>query len=157
MSSFTNALILDVNADGKTFLVHEEFEYLVGAMSSCRKITVQKGFKTDLASIPSIARIVIPVHGKWTEAAVLHDKMYAYPYYRLCVEQAVLSQKINPTAPNPLDQSIVVSRLNRKECDDIFLEAMGVLGVSKWRKYAIYSGVRVGGWLAWRNHRKNDK
>ena len=43
--------------------------------------------------------------------------------------------------------------ITRKQADQIFLEAMGVLGVRKWRKYLMYYAVRLGGWLAWRAKR----
>jgi len=42
----------------------------------------------------------------------------------------------------------------RKECDKIFLVAMKECRAKKAR--IIWAGVRMGGWLAWRNHRKKD-
>lgn len=38
---------------------------------------------------------------------------------------------------------------SRAEADGIFLEGMGLLGVSRWKKYLMYAGVRAFGWLGW--------
>ena len=42
----------------------------------------------------------------------------------------------------------------RDVADGVFLEAMAVLGISLWRRYLIYWGVRLGGWYAWNDHKK---
>ena len=89
--------------------------------SGGRIIEVPAGFVCDLASIPAIARPLFPVNGEWTEAAVVHDWLY--------------------------DSQIGT----RKEADRIFLEAMTELGVSRWRRRAMYSAVRIGGWVSWNN------
>ena len=43
----------------------------------------------------------------------------------------------------------------REIADKILLEAMGVIGMSWARRWAIYAGVRLGGWVAWNKHRTN--
>ena len=40
-------------------------------------------------------------------------------------------------------------RHNRKEADTIFFVAMREEGVPAWRRWPIYWGVRLGGWLAY--------
>ena len=37
------------------------------------KITVPKGFRSDLASVPRIFWPIIPRHGRYTIAAIVHD------------------------------------------------------------------------------------
>lgn len=76
---------------------------------------VPKGFDTDLASIPKLFRTFFAVNGKHRKAAALHDWLYRE------------------------------GKLSRKECDLLFLEAMKVCGVSKFKRYSMYAAVRVGG------------
>ena len=73
------------------------------------------GFITDLASVPRALWSVFPPHGKYAKAAILHDYMYANGYK------------------------------DKKTADRIFLEAMEVLGVPKWRRKTMYWAVRMFG------------
>ena len=86
-------------------------------------ITVPCGFCTDGASIPSLLWGVIgsPWAGNYPEAAVIHD----YTYFE--------------------------KKFTRAECDKIFLEAMGILGVSFLKRRLMYRALRIFGWLAWKN------
>lgn len=87
-------------------------------------LTIPSGFVSDLASIPALFRGVLPVNDRHREAAVVHDYLY---------------------------ESQIVTRA---EADAIFLVAMEESGVSLWKRTMMYSGVRAGGWLAWRKHAK---
>jgi len=88
-------------------------------------ITVPIGFETDFASVPRFMPLVYACLGDTAhQPAVIHDWLY----YTALVDR--------PTA------------------DKILLEAMKVWGMSDWRAYAIYYGVRIGGWAAWNLHRK---
>lgn len=78
-------------------------------------ITVPADFHTDLASVPKALWAVMPPFGNHTKAAVLHDYLY------------------------------FVGIRPRKECDEIFLEAMAAMGVSKTRRYLMYWAVRAFG------------
>lgn len=78
-------------------------------------ITVPEGFSTDLASVPRALWAVMPPFGNHTKAAVLHDYLYG--------------QGLRP----------------RKQCDEIFLEAMETMGVSKTRRTLMYWAVRAFG------------
>ncbi len=100
------------------------FTYAIGREGSTVCITVPAGFQTDFASVPRIFWSIFPPTGKHGKAAVLHDYLYA-------TQQA-----------------------SRVVADAIFLEAMGVLDVPAWRRWAMYLGVRLGGWYAWREHQK---
>lgn len=83
------------------------------------QIIVSRGFITDLASIPKLFRTLLDVNDAHRRAAVLHDFLY-------CLQM-----------------------FTRKQCDDMFLEAMWVIGVPAWKRYAMYLAVRAGGWLIW--------
>jgi hypothetical protein len=74
---------------------------------------IPKGFITDFASIPRIFWSILPPTGDYGPAAVLHDFLY---------------------------RTGVVSRAR---ADDLFFEAMGVLGVASWKRYTIWYGVHV--------------
>lgn len=76
-------------------------------------VTVPNLFMTDLSSIPRIFRLLIPKNGRHRAAAVVHDW--------LCREE------IGP----------------RKQADKIFLEAMAVLNVPQWRRWAMYRAVTI--------------
>ena len=80
---------------------------------------IPAGFITDLASIPAIFRPLFDSTGASRKAAVLHDWLY-------CSKQGT-----------------------RKQADDLFLEAMARCGVGFMRRWAMYAGVRAGGWVYW--------
>lgn len=89
------------------------------------QIFVPKGFKTDMASIPRLLWNLLPPIGTYDKAAVLHDFLYA-------------------TAPHGM---------SRKEADVILNQAMEICGVGSFRRFIIYAGVRVGGWVPWNHYR----
>jgi len=39
-------------------------------------VEIEAGFVTDLASVPALARSIVPKIGYWSQAAVVHDKGY---------------------------------------------------------------------------------
>jgi hypothetical protein len=99
------------------------FEYHVGAYPSGEVIRVPAGSVTDLASVPRWLWAVFPPHGRYAKAAIVHDYLY---------ERGIGS---------------------KRRADLIFLEAMAVLGVPRWRRVVMYVAVclfgrgrfRVGG------------
>ena len=90
-------------------------------------LLVPKGIKTDLGSIPRALQGIFPKDGKAMFAYILHDYLYQ------------------------------VGMFSRLESDEILEEAMGSLGVSWWRRKAVKLGLRVGGWVAWNEHRAENK
>lgn len=95
------------------------FVYCVGGEESNDGIYVPVGFETDFASVPRGLWNLCPPDGPYSQAAVLHDYLY--------------QKHLRP----------------RDECDAIFLEAMGVLGVPDWKRYIMYFCVRLFGGLFW--------
>lgn len=90
----------------------EDF-YFISAVYRIR-ITVPKGFVTDLASIPKIPFVYEYLGGIIQMPAVIHDYLYS------------------------------TQEVTRSIADLILLEAMQVTGVSKSQQGLIYNGVRVG-------------
>lgn len=123
MSSFTEPLIVK-KLKGRMWEVTRSFDYYVGEENSNDKITVSKGFITDFASVPRPFWIVVPPDGQYSQAAVLHDYLYRM-------------------------QKVGRNRRSRKECDQIFLEAMSVLNVPLWKRRIMYRAVRMFGWIPW--------
>lgn len=91
------------------------FEYHIGDFPSDRVIEVPAGYVTDFASVPRALWAVFPPHGPWAKAAIVHDYLYDYAIG------------------------------TRARADLIFLEAMQVLGVPRWRRYLMYWAVRAFG------------
>ena len=99
----------------------------VSSLGYC--INVQEGFVSDMASIPKLFWNLIgsPFTGRYTEAALVHDALYAS------------------------------EALPRKEADGVFLELMAQAGVSYWKRYSMYWAVRLGGGgLVWKKHKPED-
>lgn len=83
------------------------------------EINVPVGFVTDFASIPRIFWSLLPTDGQYTYPAIIHDYLY-------------------------WDQSI-----SREDADKILRYAMDDFKVNSATIDTIYTGVRVGGWIAW--------
>jgi hypothetical protein len=83
-----------------------------------------KGMETDLYSIPGPLRGLLFRSQSYVEAAVLHDAAYR--------------------------GLMVGAKLTRREADDLLLEIMAEMGAPRTLRWTIWSGVRVGGWAAFR-------
>lgn len=125
MSSFNGKIILE-KVGPHTWKVHSPFEYHVGYLGSGDVIRIPKGFVTDFASAPRGLWNLFPPDGPYTAAAIVHDYLYS--------EQGNVPEGKLRT---------------RKECDEIFLEAMLELEVPLWQRYIMFWAVRVFGWMVW--------
>jgi hypothetical protein len=106
----------------------EALEYRVGHAASDELVRVPAGFETDFASIPWGLWNFFPALGPWARPAIVHDWLYA-------------------TAG-------LGGRYSRARADDIFAEAMAVVGVPRWRRVIMVASVRLGGGRAWREARR---
>jgi hypothetical protein len=114
----------------ETYRLEEDMEYWLGGDETGVIIVVPKGFETDFASIPRFFQRLLPKLDKHRRAAILHDFLYARHGLNI---------------------------YSRDVCDGIFLEAMKILEVPKWKRFTMYQAVRRFGWLAWRGHEKRLK
>ena len=122
MSSFTRKLIVSLEPNGKKWRLEEDFEYYTDLLGERRTFTVPAGFETDFASIPKFL-IGLPIfkwRDKFNKAAVIHDHLYH------------------------------TGEVDRKTADRIFLEALLVLGIPRWKAYLFYGAVRLFGWTHWK-------
>ena len=120
MSSFTTPLRIEdagrSMAGRQIYRVMEPFVYEVGKKGSGWRIEVPEGFHTDFASVPRCFWPIFPPIGQHGKAAVVHDYLYRSK-----------------------------SGFSRVVGDAIFLDAMTVLGVTWWRRWAMYLAVRLFG------------
>ena len=110
-----------------TWELVEGFEYHIGSYPSEEVIYVPSGFITDFASVPRIFWPIISPTGIHGKAAVVHDYCYATACY------------------------------TRSKSDKIFLEAMEVLEVTKWKREVMYQSAVCFGLVAWNRHRKKEQ
>ena len=120
MSRFTEKLIVSLEKDGKHWTLEADFEYYTDINQERIYIKIPSGFRTDFASIPKIFHSFIEDKDKYNKAAVVHDWLYNTKMF------------------------------DRKTSDKIFLEAMFVLGINKFKAYIFYYAVRLFGWIRWR-------
>lgn len=104
--------------------------------STGRLWIAHSGMVTDGASIPSVLWPIIggPFEGEHRDGAVLHDAAYG-------------------DAPAAEAGYWAATRSEARAAADLMLyEACLARGTAKWRAWAIYRGLRIGGGLAWRAH-----
>lgn len=112
---------------GHLFQLLTELVFHVGSEQSPSVVRVPVGTLTDFASIPRTVQLFIPKDiGR--RAAIIHDYLY--------------------------QTRGLGGKYTRKQCDEIFLDALSVLNVDWPTRKTLYAGVRIGGWVAWRNHKK---
>jgi len=118
MSHFSSSFIAEAVDGG--WRLNQELVYhsdLLGCI-----IEVPIDYVTDLASVPRIARFIVPVaNAKNRKAAVVHDY--------LCTHGVKLGLV-----------------RNQKQTDKVFREALGVVGVGRIRSAALYYPVRTFQW-----------
>lgn len=90
-----------------------------------QRFVVPAGFVCDGASIPRILWSLIghPFDRRWQEASVLHDWFYRTTEHRV----------------------------SRRMADKIFYDSLRDGGLRFTKALLMYLGVRLGGWIAWKN------
>lgn len=119
-------LIVKALPDGIRWELMTPFTYHVGDEHSLDKIEVPAGFVTDFGSVPTILHPVVSPQGKAKGAFVLHDWLY------------------------------YTGQRSRLVSDAILMEALEVCKVNRFQRWLIFRGVRMGGWVAWKGHRREQ-
>lgn len=95
-----------------------------------RRFVIPAGFITDLASVPrglpGVFRLLFRSELHTALAALLHDRLY------------------------------YTAEVSRSEADALFYEALRATHETRVGAWAMWAGVRAGGWFAWRKHRSGD-
>lgn len=88
-----------------------------------REVRVPVGFECDLASVPRVLWWWAPPDGRYRAAVIIHDYDYR-------------TQKVS-----------------RMTADRTLYRVMRFVSTRRTQAALIWLGVRIGGWLAWRNNR----
>lgn len=112
--AFESRLVCTREVGGEVFSLSVPLVYRSNLLST--PIIVPTGYETDFASIPRIARSLIPQVGKHVHAAVVHDY--------LCTDGEALG-------------------ITQELADKIFYEAMEVCGVRWSKRKVMFRGVRA--------------
>jgi hypothetical protein len=130
VSSFETPLVVTPLDDGIRWEVLQPFQYKIGSIDSSEVIEVPIGFITDFASIPKLFWNVLSPWGVYGKAAVIHDWLYKN------------------------NGKVGKYTYTRKQCDQIFLEAMVVLKVGNFTRWLMYNAVRWFGQGTWNSYAK---
>lgn len=131
MSSFTEfsaPLRIQYDKDASAILGHdhwrvtESFRYFIGGKDTQQWVTIPAGYLTDGATVPRIFWSLIPPWGAYGQAVVVHD---------LLCEYLSIVDHGKPKA------------ITRQRADEIFSEAMAVLGVPASTRLMISEGVSL--------------
>ena len=150
MSGFLSRCTLTVadNKDDGQWIVATDLRYYSELLKA--RIIVPKGFQTDLASVPRDLPIAFALFGATSdEASCLHDYLYSnkgYWEYGIPVPAGVVKQGKPKIGPATVNRFVP---LYRKECDAVLREASEATGVTWWRRWPMWAGVRLFGWLHW--------
>ena len=112
----------------------EDFNYTLND----KDYVIPAGFKFDGASIPKFLHTWLSPTGVLLMGGLVHD--YAYKY-------ATLKKKGKGTW----------GKMNQKEADVIFRDINIEQNGFHFLNYLAYWALRVGGFMAWNSHRKNEK
>lgn len=113
---------VEIQTSGRDFVLLEDFRI----QTKYGWMTIPKGTKTDLASIPKVFwNIISPLEAHFP-AAVMHDVFYRMP------------------------ESRKKWGITREMADDMFLEEMADLDIPVWKRQLMHWAVRMGGNSSWR-------
>ncbi len=110
--SFNGEIVVSpIQPTGKRWTVKQAFTYI----GKTQSFTVPEGFTTDFASVPRPFTWLLPRYGRWTQAAILHDFLWA---------------------------EAREGRIHKFDADGIFNRAMRELGVPYLRRWIMWTAVR---------------
>lgn len=107
------------------WITPENYCYFLGQKYSHCWVLIPAGYGSDGATVPYLAQWLFPVWGKFGGAVLLHDRLCATGYYMTLDAQ----------------DNVVRVALTRKEVDEIFFEALEVLGITARRLALVKAGV----------------
>ncbi len=125
--------VLVRTSDGRNFVIQEPIEVV---SEDGARYRVPAGATTDGASTPAELWITLPPFGRYWLAALVHDSAYRGTLER-----------------QRTDGSWALAKLNKDQCDTLFLDCMSALGVPIAQKELLYEGVSKLGYKAFREDR----
>ena len=152
MGSFNNKIAAEYNPPRKWVLTralsykNEEIDSetleKVGVKIKSDRVSVSKGFVTDLASVPRICWMFIAPFDV-ARAAVVHDILYEKINTQYKTVNESMAAEDGPATKKERE-------VYREIADHVFLEGMNASepSVASWKKYAAYYAVRAfGRWV----------
>jgi Protein of unknown function (DUF1353) len=136
--------------DGRHFVVNAPFEFWAGG----KRFVVPKGFVTDFASIPPLARMA-----GWVLCVAIplaHRFLWAYALVGFALLVVLISDSLLPigrwdkTALGH-DYLYATHGMSRFNCDEYFWSGTHVEKASVWQSDVMYIALRCFGWKAWGN------
>jgi hypothetical protein len=109
-------------ADFDFYYIDSSLDWSPNRGQAFQRVTVPRGFCTDLASIPRIFWSLLPRTGRYAYGAIVHDYLYW------------------------------VQTNTRKEADRIFHTGMRDAGVKRFTAFVMYAAVRIFGASPWRSN-----
>jgi len=167
---FVTPLMLTPRPDGGTWSVDEPFECIT---SNGKQFTVPAKFVTDLASIPPLGPIgglvmlagyvlsfVGLILSNWLGTTPVSLKCSAggallvLVGFLVTIASAYLLPFGKYTRAAVLHDWLYRNQVNRRFADHCLYEAMVADKTALWERVAIYTNVRLFGWIAWRNEKR---
>ena len=108
---------------------------------------IPKGFEFDGASVPKFLATFLSPVGVLLIGGLVHDYMYKYA----CLKPVPVGDKYGRTGK---EQLLLV---DQKKADQIFRDINIEVNGFWFMNYLAYWSLRLGGFVAWNGHRKNDK
>lgn len=102
MSSFTDPLRVEIQADGICGKLLNEFDYHIGSESSPVIVHVPKGFTTDFASTP----FFLWKTGLYSKAAVVHDYLYRSKMVDRAIADAIFKEAMIVLGVHPIKAQV---------------------------------------------------
>jgi len=99
---------------------------------------IPKGFVFDGASVPKFARSWLSPMGVLLSGGLVHDYIYKFEVLMLSGKKGVSKKK------------------NQKEADQLFRDICIHVNGFKLLNHIAYYALRLGGFMAWRGHRKRN-
>lgn len=136
----------------------DQAELLAGFMYQDKTnglIQVPAGFKTDFASVRPLRNLAVILLGislavgglglllDWPALAMLGAALGALGFGALLLYAAVVGYGNGPAVIH--DYLYGTATLSRRECDEVFYNALRASGVARWRAWLMWAGVRIGG------------
>jgi hypothetical protein len=154
MASFLTPELKLVYVDGRFWDVDTRFAYAVGAPNGKTIVEVERGFRTDFASIPRMFWSWMPPTGWYGKIAVIHDKLYQDGKIGdMVIDQKYADDVLNEGMCVLAAQWVLEHGLSKPNAPQIPHGALRTL----IERDAIYWGVRLGGRFTWNKYRKEDK
>ena len=127
MAKFLTELNARLKDDDRIWIIDSRLVYESDLVGT---VIVPEGFQTDFASVPRVPLFYALFGDRAHRESVIHDYLY---------------------------RSDSFPSLSRSQADNVFLEAMKCRGKGFFVRYAMWTGVRAGGWTAYHKRNVGDR